>query len=173
MVDKAVGAFIDAVVLDEDRARALLEGEPRLLNARWIHGETALHFLAVEGAVAAVRFLAACGADVDATNEFGDTALVDVAVLGNLEMAKVLLECGANPNASSKVRDNVLHAAASSGRPEILRLLLKAGARADYVTDLGETIWDAIRRREGERVQMEAVLADEGVGEGRPTTGCS
>ena len=43
-----VGTFIDAAVRDPAAAEALLRAHPELLNARWIHDETVLHFLAVE-----------------------------------------------------------------------------------------------------------------------------
>ena len=94
-VDKElVGQFLDAAVRDQDRARQMFERHPDLLNARWILGETALHFLAVEDYVDGARFLARCGAAIDATNDFGDTALIDIAALGNDAVAEVLLVRG-------------------------------------------------------------------------------
>lgn len=148
-----VGEFIDAAVHDQVKARAMLTAEPELLTARWRLGETALHFLAVEGYVDAVRFLAEAGAEIDPVNKFGDTPLVDVATLGNADVAGVLLEFGADPNARSEAHGNVLHAAVGSGNAELLRALLTAGARSDYATELGETIWDAIRPKHAERVE--------------------
>jgi hypothetical protein len=41
--------LVDAAVLDADRARRLLAAHPDVLAARSLFGETALHFLAVEG----------------------------------------------------------------------------------------------------------------------------
>jgi ankyrin repeat protein len=79
---EVVGEFIDAVVQDPAKADAMLIERPDLLNARWTHEETVLHFLAIEGFTEGVRFLAARGADVNAVNEFGETALVDIAGLG-------------------------------------------------------------------------------------------
>jgi ankyrin repeat protein len=81
-----------------------------LINARWLHGETVLHFLAVEGFIEGVTFLAERGADVNAVNEFSDAPLIDVAVLGHTDIAAVLVRHGANPNARSDTRDNALHA---------------------------------------------------------------
>ncbi len=49
--------FIDAAAHDQPKARRLLEEHPGLRDARWIHDETVLHFLAVEGYDDAVRFL--------------------------------------------------------------------------------------------------------------------
>jgi hypothetical protein len=48
---------------------AKLMGMSILINARWLHGETVLHFLAVEGFTEGVKFLAERGADVNAVNE--------------------------------------------------------------------------------------------------------
>src|SRR5262247_2834731 len=94
--DELIGEFIDASVQDHDHARRMLSACPQLLDARWLHDETVLHFLAVEGFTEAVRFLAECGADVNAKNEFGDAALIDVVLLGNAEIAALLLRHGAD-----------------------------------------------------------------------------
>jgi ankyrin repeat protein len=154
--------LIDAAVQDHDKARVLLDSSPALLNARYMNGETALHFLAVEGHADAVRFLASLGAAVDEPNEFGDTPLVDAALLGAAEVVQALLECGADPNAASMSRSNVVHAAASSGHPATLDLVLAAGGRHDYVTDLGEGVWDATSLHPETRAEMQAVLRRHG-----------
>ena len=104
---------------------------------------------------------------MDARNEFGDTALLDAVTLGNAAVVAVLLEYGADPNASSAGRDNVVHAAAGCGNPEVLDLVLGAGGRGDYVTELGQTVWDAVSGRAAARDRMETVLRKHGVG--RPT----
>src|SRR5687768_10078468 len=103
------GEFIDAVVLDQSKAAEMLRHEPLLRDARWIHEETVLHFLCIEGKAAHVRLLGEWGFDPNAVNEFGDTPLIDVAVLGRDDVAAVLLDLGADPNARSATRDNVLH----------------------------------------------------------------
>jgi ankyrin repeat protein len=163
-VDRAlIQQFIDAAVRDHSHARHLLELHPELLEARFLLGETVLHFLAVENFVEGVRFLAEAGAGVDATNEFGDTALIDVAVLGNDVVAEVLLQFGANPNAQSDTKDNVLDAAVRSSNARLVDLLLTAGARPDYETDLGFTILDALPTKEPKRTTMLDVLRRHGV----------
>ena len=158
-----IGEFVDAAAQDQAKARRMLGEHPELLNARWRLGETALHFLAVESFTDAVRFLASLGADVNATNEFGATALIDVASLGNDLMAEVLLEFGADPNAASETNDNVLHCAVRSGNTRLVGLLLRAGARADYVTDLKETVFDALPSRPEEREAMTSILESHGI----------
>jgi ankyrin repeat protein len=159
-----VGEFIDAIIRAPNQADALLLEYPELLNARWIHNETVLHFLAVEGFADGVAFLASRGADVNAVNEFGDSALIDVAGLGNDEVAENLLRHGANPNSTSTTRGNVLHAAVRSANDRLVRLLLESGADARYRTDLDESIFDAINELlPDQRPAIVAILADMGI----------
>lgn len=100
-----------AVVEDHPKAALLLEEHPRLLNARWMSDETALHYLAIEGFNDAVGFLLAHGADVN-VNGFGDSPLTDVAVLGRNDIAKMLLDAGADPNgALTQYGERPIHAA--------------------------------------------------------------
>src|SRR5262249_6596546 len=81
------GEFIDAVVWDQQRAAVLLADHPNLLNARWLWGETVLHFLAVEAFANGVKFLAEHGADVNAVDSSGEPPLISVVVLGHVEIA--------------------------------------------------------------------------------------
>ncbi|HJZ75189.1 MAG TPA: ankyrin repeat domain-containing protein, partial [Vicinamibacterales bacterium] len=146
------------------RAEAMLTDCPALLNARWIHDETVLHFLAIEGFSEGVRFLASRGADVNAVNKFGDTALVDIASLGLTEIADILLRHGADPNAHSQTSDNPLHTAARNGHADLVRCLLKAGANTQYRTAVGETLFDALAENPtGERAELLAALNESGV----------
>ena len=158
-----IGEFIDAAVRDQERAAGLLAAHPDLINARWLHGETVLHFLAVEGFTEGVAFLAEHGADVNALNEFGDSPLIDVAVLGQTDIAGVLLRHGANPNACSDTRDNVLHCAVRSANNRLVALLLAAGADARYRTDLGESVFDAVPAFGAGRERILTTLAGYGV----------
>jgi len=158
-----VGRFIDVVVKDQAGARALLRKHPEVLEGRWRHDETPLHVLAVEGFEEAVRFLAGLGANVNATNAFGDAVLIDVAVLGEDRIAAVLLEHGADPNVKSVTRDNALDVAVSAGNVRLVDLLLAAGARADYETDLGTTIADAIPTNPRRRGPILEILARHGI----------
>lgn len=153
-----VGQFIDAAVQDQALATRLLRQYPALKNSRWLSEETPLHFLAVEGYADAVRFLAESGFNVNATNTFGDTALVDVATLTNVEIARILLAHGANPNAQSTTRGNVLHCAVAAGNVRLVEMLLEAGARADYVTDLRETVFDALPNKADRRAMIVDIL---------------
>src|SRR4051812_30963220 len=160
---KLIGEFIDAAVKDHQRAAELIDAHPDLLNARWIHDETALHFLAIEGFTEGVKFLAEHGADVNSINKFGDSALIDAAVLGHTDIAEVLLRHGADPNAHSDTRDNALHCAVERGNDRLVALLLAAGADARYRTDLGASVFDAVPISGPERDRLLTVLASHGV----------
>ena len=146
-----IGEFIDAVIQDQPKAQRLLKDYPTLLDSRWIHNETVLHFLAVENYLDGVRFLEKLGANVDSTNESGDAALIDVASLGNDKVAEVLLEHGANPNANSETNDNPLHCAVAGGHARLVGLLLDRGAKHSYETDIGETVSDALPQKGASR----------------------
>jgi ankyrin repeat protein len=137
--------FITAVVEDPSRAEHLLRQDQSLVNARWMHDETVLHFLAIERFADAVRFLITHGADVNTVNEFGDSALVDVAAVSTNEIARMLLTAGADPNGpATPFRYCPLHNAARKGNAELVRLLLDAGANPHYVNGYRETISDAL-----------------------------
>lgn len=123
-----VGRFIDAVVDDPSTAETLLASHPELRDARWLHEETPLHFLAVEGFLDGVRWLAAHGFDVNTPNRFGETALVDVASMGKVEMVRLLLDSGADPNTSSQVHGTALLAAVNSTSLPTVQALVSAGA---------------------------------------------
>jgi ankyrin repeat protein len=159
-----VGDFIDAVVDDEARARDLLAASPELLNARWHLGETALHFLAVEGSVEGVRRLAEWGADVNLSNRLGDPPLLDCVVLRNEPLVELLLRYGANPNVASDTLGPVLHAAAASGHAGVVRRLLCAGADPRARSEWGDTVFDAARHAHpDDRPAVLAVLAELGI----------
>src|SRR5512145_1057179 len=116
--DELAHRLLDLAVRDRGEARRLLREHPELLQARYVHDQTPLHFCAVEGATEGVRFFADAGVPVDAVDDLGDTALVDAATVGNLEVVKVLLGHGANPNAPTRTRENVLHDAVTKGYVE-------------------------------------------------------
>jgi ankyrin repeat protein len=164
MARKLVEQLIDLAVQDQAAAAKLLARHPELLQARFLHDETPLHFCAVEGFLEGVRFLAEAGVPVNAPNEFGDTALMDAVRLGRAEIVKVLLQFGADPNAKSPTCDPLLDQAVVAGNVPIVEALLDAGARPDYVTDFGLNIWDAVPRSK-RRQSVEKVLQARGLRE--------
>ena len=78
-------------------AAALVEKDPPLIDERNRIGETVLHFLAVENNQAAVEWLHARRADLNATNKFGTPLLFEVAQLGYRDLLVWLLQHGADP----------------------------------------------------------------------------
>src|SRR5262249_14326196 len=128
--------FIDAAVSNPDQAKAMLGARPELKDARVLHGETILHFLAVEGFAEAVRLVGELGFDVKARKRFGDAPLIDACVLGKEKIAKVLIKLGADVNVTSPTRENPLHCAVQSGNEILVELLLKSGADPSCVTSL-------------------------------------
>lgn len=128
--DPLVGEFIDAAVANPVLARDLLLKNPSLRNARWIHEETPLHFLAVEYYADAVRLLCELGFDVNTPNEFGDSPLIDVVSLKNHEIAEILLQAGANPNVRSKTSGSLLEIADFNNDKEMRLLLQRFGAKS-------------------------------------------
>lgn len=163
--EELICEFIQAVALDSRKAEQLLAHHPALLNARWMHDETVLHFLAIEGYEDGIRFLLTHGANVNVVNEFGDSPLVDVAGLGLTQIAKALLAAGANPNGpSTPYRDCPLHNAARKGNVPLVILLLNAGADAQYVNDYHDTIFDALDEAMAEdRQRILTLLAERGI----------
>ena len=158
------GEFIDAVVRDQQRAAMLLADHPDLLNARWLWGETVLHFLAVEGFANGVRFLAEHGAGVNAVDSSGEPPLISVVVLGHVEIAEMLLHHGADPNArASATGEPAIHCAVQRARDQIAALLLRYGADPRSRTDLDESVVDLLPAYGPERDRMVAVLARFGI----------
>ena len=158
--------FMTAVVEDQAKAELLLVQDRSLVNARWMHDETALHFLAIEGFADAVRFLIGHGADVNTLNEFGDSPLVDVAAVSTNEIARLLLMAGADANGpATPFRYCPLHNAARKGNCELVKLLLEAGANPQYINGYGETIFDALDEGASaeERERIVGLLAGYGV----------
>jgi ankyrin repeat protein len=90
--------------------------------------------------------------------------------MGHVAMAEVLPALGADPNATSITNDNVLNCAVWSGNVALVDLLLNAGAKADYVTDLGETIFDVASQSPGGLDPILDVLEKHGIRQPGMTT---
>lgn len=115
-----VGQFIDAAVENHELAETLLKQYPRLREARWILGESVLHFLAIEDYPVGVKWLLERAFDPNTVNELGATPLIEVLVTGNLDMARLLIAHGADLSVSSPVFDDLFEAAQASGQPEVI-----------------------------------------------------
>jgi len=85
---------------------------------------TALHYAAKEGHVAAVRLLLQHGADYNNRNSYGWTALMQAAAHGHVRAVRCLLEFGAPATARDKFDQSALVVAAANGHNDIAQRLV-------------------------------------------------
>lgn len=137
--------LIRALELQPSEFEVMVRNRPSILAVTGPHGETLLHWLAVEARSEAVRTLARLGAKIDTVNEFGNTALMECSQVGKLEMVSLLLDLGANPHFQSpRDKNTPLHLAAQSGRMEVYDLLIARGADSMAKNKFGETPLDLL-----------------------------
>lgn len=139
--NKRLGQFIDAAVNDQPSAKEMLEQHPELIDDRYLWGETALHFLAVENYVDGVRFLISLGFDVNATNESGETPLGGAVQLGYEEMATLLLDAGADPNVGTLFHSKIIFGTIREPDLIMLELLLRHGVHYDAAELAADIDW--------------------------------
>lgn len=132
--ERLIRAFFSSI---RDGLR-LLDEEPKLIEARGGLGETALHYLAVENHIDAVRTLVTRGANVNTLSDVGGTPLCEAASLGYVDLVKYLLSVGARLKVDGQ-HEPTIHAAVRSGKPELVKLILEAGADVNEIASLHET----------------------------------
>ena len=114
--------------------------EPAVIDQRDAHGRSALHVAAYLRNHAAMRALAAAGADVNALEDDYYDIVTIAAVANDVETLKLGLELGCRAdNVTSRYRGTALIAAAHLGHAEIVETLIGAGAPLDHVNNLGWT----------------------------------
>jgi ankyrin repeat protein len=114
-------------------ARARLERDPKLLNARGPGGATPFMFAALYADAATFTALLDRGADINAHDDAGATALM--WAISDPEKARILIERGADVNARSvQGRTPLMIAAGQRGTAPLVRLLLDNGAKVDAVS---------------------------------------
>jgi len=112
----------------------------RDLDRRDTHGRTALHVAAFFANHAAMRALAAAGADVNALEHDSYDIVTIAAVANDVETLGLALELGCKAdNITSRYRGTALIAAAHLGNVESVERLVAAGAPLDHVNNLGWT----------------------------------
>jgi ankyrin repeat protein len=131
--------LIKACFDDLEKAETLIHHDPEIIYAKDGLGETALHYLAVENQIEAVKFLYEKGADLNTVSECGGTPLSEAASLGYVELVRWLLENGARIDGEFGVGDPILHEAVRSGNAEIVKLLVEFGASIYAKNDLNES----------------------------------
>jgi len=87
------------------------------------NGRRALNWAAINNRAAAIRFLLAHGAEVEATNLTGFTALHHAAEYGSLDAARVLLAAGADPRHTNFEGVTPLARARLEGHLDVAELL--------------------------------------------------
>lgn len=133
--------FDAAAIGDVDRARALLDADPDLVDARAGDGFAPLHLAAWFGHPKVAELLLAKGADVEAvaTNGSGLRPLHSAAAGGHEVIAHLLLDRGADIEAVQGAGVRAIHSAAHRGDLGMVRLLLDRGADPSVATDDGRT----------------------------------
>jgi ankyrin repeat protein len=130
-----------------ERAAALVQADPALIDAYAPDGFYPLGLAIFFGHPEAARWLIEHGADVKmaARNPTMVQPLHAAASARQLEAAALLVERGADVNAKQQKGFTPLHAAAGNGDIEFARLLLAHGARKDTPCDSGKTPLDYAR----------------------------
>jgi ankyrin repeat protein len=139
MSEERIIQLIKTFMEDTEHALHLLDEDPGLVQEKTSLGETALHYLAVENQLEAVKKLYKRGADINTVNDFGGTPLSDAVSLGYVELVRVLLERGARVEGLFSSNEPILHEAVRSGKPEIIHLLIAHGANIHSKNSLDET----------------------------------
>lgn len=128
---------------DLDQVKKLVEKDPNLLHLRTELGGavsfgyyspadfTALHWAAGTGDEPLLRYLRACGADVNATTKIGMTPLHVAVLMGRAEIARLLLTHVVDLNAQNAVGQTALHLAVLRNNVEITELLLAHGIKVN------------------------------------------
>ncbi len=116
------------------------------VNARAENGTTALMWAAQRGHAEVVTFLAAVGADVNATDKYRDEPVLMWAVKkGHKAVVEALIAKGADVNLGDQFKETPLMDAARYGHIEIAKMLLNKRARVNDTDVNGESalMWAA------------------------------
>ena len=136
-----------AMGLLED-ARALLDGDPELVNAYNGDGFQPLGLASFFGHPPVARLLLDRGAEVNSASRNAQRVmpLHSAVAAASPEIVSLLLSVGAEVNAVQQGGYTPLHEAAHKGHLEILEMLLQAGARPALATEDGSTPLDLATR---------------------------
>ncbi|MCP4643145.1 MAG: ankyrin repeat domain-containing protein [bacterium] len=145
--DQAARGNVEAV-------RAMIDGDPDLLNARNHRGKTALHMALSSDHDEVISLLIERGADVNARDNTGMTPLHVVAWYCVRKRAGQLLEAGADIEAKDDFGATPLHIAAREERLAMVHYLGKHGAELEAKDGKGRTPLDVAR----ESGKQEAVV---------------
>lgn len=110
--------------------------------ARSERGMTPLMLASLQGNMAIVSELVACGAGLHLVNDDGNTALWFACTGEHTEMIRLLIDSGLDPDHQNPDGASCLIYAASAGKLEVVQTLLEAGADPDLATLDGFTALD-------------------------------
>ena len=140
---------------DAAKVKALLQADPKLVEARTEDGSTALHLAALEGQAAVAQLLLASGAQVNARGLREETPLHMAMYDGHREVAEALLASQADVNARNTAGETPLHLAAGKGYRDLVELLLSQNADPGARDKTGRTPKMAAAEKEhGEVVEL-------------------
>lgn len=131
---------------DLERAKAMLEAHPALVNARNKLGKTPLHHAVTYGHSEFITLFLEHGADINAADKTGLTALHVAAMMGRQEEASLLITQHADLEARDAFGDTPLQLAAIHGQKGMVELLARAGASVQTKNNEGLTPRDSGRK---------------------------
>jgi ankyrin repeat protein len=99
------------------------------VNMKDSNGNTALHVVAKEGIIGAVKFLVEKESSISAANGNGDTPLHVAAKNGKLEAVKYLMKNGADISILNKAGKTALHVAACGDNLDMVKYLYENGGQ--------------------------------------------
>jgi uncharacterized protein len=146
----ALDIFEAATVGDDARVRAILDADPKAVDAVSGDGWTALHLAAAFGTPATVQMLIERGARVDAVSSNAQRNQPLHAVLAlsrNSETIAALLAAGADANAAQVGGFTPIFSAATADRRDLAEVLVKHGADPHHRNDQGKSPGDFARER--------------------------
>jgi len=122
---------------DGARLAATLKGNVAAIDSRDAHGRTPLHVATFARQRAAIRMLAAAGADLGALENDRYDAVTIAAVADDEQTLALLLSLGASAKlTTSRYDGTALIAAAHLGHDGVVRQLIQAGAPLNHVNNL-------------------------------------
>ena len=108
--------FLSAVYDDLAKSLALLTHDSNCIHYRDSVGETAFHYLIIEGELERAEVLLEWGADVNTQCDFGATPLIHAVQLGRFEIVEWLVENGASLEFKDSIGATALSAATGDGK---------------------------------------------------------
>jgi ankyrin repeat protein len=116
--------FLAAVYEDLTKAERLLKSDPQFLHYRSGTGETAFHYLIIEGERDRSAKLLKWGANINTQDAFGGTPLMHAVMLKNLGLVKWLVENGADLDLKNENEETALALATSNEAAAIFQFLI-------------------------------------------------